>query len=327
MIRALRIYESNRFDPYTNLATEKRLLEMVQPGECILYLWQNQNTVVIGRNQNPWVECRTALLEDEGGHLARRLSGGGAVFHDLGNLNFTFLISAEDYDVDRQLSVIRKACAMAGIQTEKSGRNDVLANGSKFSGNAFYQSKGRAYHHGTLLICADMDKLQRYLSPSKAKLEAKGVTSVRSRVINLQELAPGLTCDQMRQYMRTAFEEVYGLTASSVELTRQDAVEIAETAALYGSWDYLYGTPLPFSFACETRFPWGQFRLELQAKSGSITAVKVYSDAMDWQIAASVEQALCDCVFRLEDMQKALRAALDTQIADDLCGLLAQQNL
>lgn len=327
MIDQLFIFEAQSTDPYWNLATEKYLLESVGPGQCILYLWQNQNTVVIGRNQNPWVECRTSLLEEEGGKLARRLSGGGAVFHDLGNLNFTFLVSTADYDVDRQLSVIQKACAMAGIPTEKSGRNDVLANGSKFSGNAFYNSKGKAYHHGTLLISADMDKLQRYLSPSKAKLQAKGVASVRSRVVNLQELAAELNIHTMKAYMRRAFEAVYGLQATEVTLSDKALAEISETARLYGSWDYLYGTPLPFSFACEDRFDWGQLRLEIDAKGGMIVAVKAYSDAMDWQIAAKAEAALSGCAFRLEDMCNALSGALDANTAKDICRLLRQQNL
>ena len=129
MITKLRIYATTKTDPHLNLATEKHLMDITKPGECLLYLWQNKNTVVIGKNQNPWLECRTSLLEEEGGKLARRLSGGGAVFHDLGNLNFTFIMCKEDYDLDRQLSVIQTACAIAGIQAEKSGRNDILAVG------------------------------------------------------------------------------------------------------------------------------------------------------------------------------------------------------
>ena len=136
MIKNLQYYISTSLNPYENLATEKYLLDTVAEDGYILYLWQNQNTVVIGKNQNPWAECRCNLLETEGGRLARRLSGGGAVFHDTGNLNFTFLCSAKNYDLDRQMKVIQTACSLAGIKTELSGRNDLLAAGRKFSGNA-----------------------------------------------------------------------------------------------------------------------------------------------------------------------------------------------
>jgi lipoate-protein ligase A len=172
-----------------------------------------------------------------------------------------------------------------------------------------------------------MDKLQRYLSPSKAKLAAKGVASVRSRVINLQELNPALTCDIMKDYMARAFAEVYGMQPQKVHLDEKSMAEIQETAKLYGSWDYLYGTPLPFSFSCEERFDWGQIRLELQAINGTIIGVKAYSDSMDWQISARVEQALTGCTFRLKDMVAALRNALPAETAEDLCQLLQQQNL
>ena len=328
MIQRLRIYENTCTDPYTNLAIEKQLMDTTAPGECTLYLWQNESTVVIGRNQNPWVECRTSLLEDEGGRLARRLSGGGAVFHDLGNLNFTFLVNREDYDVDRQLSVIQAACAMAGIIAVKSGRNDLLADGRKFSGNAFYHNGSHAYHHGTLLIDVDTDKLQRYLSPSKAKLEAKGVSSVRSRVVNLNTLSPGLTCQTMKTYMAAAFQDVYGLPAETVLLTEADYSVIETLRTEYCSWEYLYGTPLPFTFECQSRFPWGSIQLQLQAKNGVITGAQVYSDAMDWQLPSTVEHALTGCRFCLTDMIQCLRTSLpDAQSAEDLCTLLAEQEL
>lgn len=328
MITRISVYQGSGVDPYENLAIEKCLLDTVEPNQCILYLWQNQNTVVIGRNQNPWVECRTTLLAEEGGKLARRLSGGGAVFHDLGNLNFTFLVSSENYDVDRQLSVIQKACGMVGIPVEKSGRNDLLTHGCKFSGNAFYQSKGNAYHHGTLLIDVDMEKLGRYLSPSKAKLEAKGIQSVRSRVINLKELAPDLTCENMRNLMVAGFEEVYGLTADTIALDDTQLTQIRQATQVNGSWDFLYGTPLPFTFSCEDRFAWGNIHLQLQTKNGQITASKVYSDAMDWAISEMLQHALTGCRFTLQDMQQAVRQAIpQAEIAADICQMFAKQDL
>ena len=328
MINKIRIFTATSTDPYENLATEKYLMDTTAEDECTLYLWQNQNTVVIGHNQNAWVECRTTLLENEGGKLARRLSGGGAVFHDLGNLNFTFLVAKDNYDLDKQLSVIQRACAKAGITAEKSGRNDLLAEGGKFSGNAFYNNKTHAYHHGTILVDVDMDKLSRYLSPSKAKLESKGVASVRSRVINLKELAPELTIPLMASYMIAAFEEVYGCKAAETVLTADDQKVIRATAEEYGSWDYLYGAPLAFSFTCEGRYPWGGIQIQLEAKQGFVEQVKVYSDSMDWALPEAVETALAGCRFTLPDLQAAIRAAVeDTETANDLCALLSKQQI
>lgn len=325
MIDILFTYESRSLDPYYNLAVEKHLLDLVQPGQCILYLWQNENTVVIGSNQNAWKECRISTLEADGGKLARRLSGGGAVFHDKGNLNFTFLMREEDYSIQKQLCVICEACAEAGIIATPSGRNDVLTDGRKFSGNAFYHHQGKAYHHGTLLINADMEKMQKYLSPSKAKLESKGVASVRSRVVNLSQLSPGLTCDTMKKHMIKAFESVYGAPAAPIML--EDDRSVHELKERYSSWDHLFGKPLPFSFSCEERFDWGNILLQLQVESGKVLQAKIYSDAMDHLIAPKLEQVLSGCRFTLDALQAAVSACLEEDIAKDICTLLANQNI
>lgn len=328
MINKLYIYESSDLDPYRNIATEKYLLEKVEPGSCILYLWQNKNTVVIGRNQNPWAECRTGLLEQEGGKLARRLSGGGAVYHDLGNLNFTFLVCQEDYDVDKQLSVIQAACLQVGIPAEKSGRNDMLADGRKFSGNAFYHTNGKSYHHGTLLVNADMEMLSRYLTPPKAKLQAKGVQSVRSRVVNLVELCPGLTCDNLKTHLRNAFTRVYNLPVQELQLDSAATAYIQSQANMLGSWDWLYGTRLPFSLNCEERFSWGYIQLQLQVESGVITQASVYSDAMDWALPQLIKQALSGCQFVKEKVVSVLEGAItDKPTLADIIQLLEQQEM
>ena len=324
MIQQIYVYDTACTDPYRNIATEKHLLENVKPGSCILYLWQNAHTVVIGRNQNAWLECRTELLNQEGGHLTRRLSGGGAVYHDMGNLNFTFLVCDEDYDVDRQLSVIQTACRKLGIEAVKSGRNDLLAEGCKFSGNAFYHSQGKAYHHGTLLVSADMANLGRYLTPPKAKLEAKGVSSVRSRVTNLSELCPGLTCEGMKTPLVEAFGEVYGCIPQAFILDGSAQEQIETDMKMLSSWEWLYGPKLPFSFSCEEKFEWGYIQIQLQVESGIITHADVYSDAMDWQLPELLENALSGCRFNLSDMKQALK---DIPENKDICALLEKQNI
>ena len=328
MITKIFIYNAQGTDPHENLAAEKVLMDALGPGEAMLYLWQNLNTVVIGKNQNAWLECRTSLLEEESGKLARRLSGGGAVYHDLGNLNFTFLMCKEDYDLDKQVTVIQRACELAGIKAEKSGRNDLLAEGRKFSGNAFYQDKVHAYHHGTLMVDVDKEKLGRYLSPPKAKLQAKGVASVRSRVVNLKELSPDLTIEGMRTNMISAFDDVYGLSAEHFVVDAAMLAQIAELKELYSSWDYLYGAPLSFTFSCEEKFDWGYIGLQLDAKGGTILDVQINTDAMDWTLPDAIVKALKGCRFETESMIYALQQAfLPADVCEDLCDLIRKQIL
>ncbi len=321
MIERIAVYESEGFDPHRNLAIEQHLLETVLGGCCLLYLWQNERTVVIGKNQNAWAECRTTELFNDGGRLARRLSGGGAVYHDLGNLNFTFLMREEDYDLPRQLSVIRQACLLCGIETELSGRNDVLASGRKFSGNAFYHHEGRAYHHGTLLVDVDADAMGRYLSPSKAKLESKGVESVRSRVVNLSELNPAITVDMLKAAMRQAFTEVYDLPVSAPPVPDETRVE--ELAAHYASDAWLFGQKLPFTLRCESRFSWGGIELQMNIDRGVITDAKVYTDAMDDGLADKLKPALIGCPLRKEPIRQALQDTVEQDKRADLIELIA----
>ncbi|MBQ1410379.1 MAG: lipoate--protein ligase [Oscillospiraceae bacterium] len=324
MIERLLVCRSRGYNPYENLALEEALLNLVGTGELILYLWQNERTVVIGKNQNPWKECRTALLNEEGGHLARRLSGGGAVFHDLGNLNFTFLMSAEDYDLSRQLTVIEKACQSLGIPAQRSGRNDLLAEGRKFSGNAFYSHGGKSYHHGTLMVDVDMEMVQRYLSPSKAKLAAKGVDSVRSRVVNLREFVPNLTIERLSDALIAALSETYSenaVGAHSVRPLDAEELDLRDLTAKYASDEWLYGPKLPFTASVEERFPWGGVEIQLEVNEGVIRAAKVYTDAMDDTLAPRMETALTDCAYRGDALQSAL-AFLPTEQAEQLLALL-----
>ena len=323
MIENLQIYISKSFNPYKNIATEKHLMDTLPEKTFIMYLWQNENTVVIGRNQNAWNECRCALLEEDGGFVARRFSGGGAVFHDKGNLNFTFICHAEDYNVLKQLQVIQTALSCAGISTEISGRNDILVSGKKFSGNAFFNSQGKSCHHGTILISADTEKLTRYLTPPKAKLQAKGVKSVKARVINLSEISPDLNCETVKENMCRAFEKVYGMKADNIPIPENS--EINALTQKLGSREHIYGSTLPFTVSMEDYFPWGHIMLNADIKNGIISEAKVYTDAMDWQIPEITEAALVGCKFNSEAMTKVLKKALPQDLCKDISGMIESQ--
>ena len=275
------IVVSPSFDPWTNLALEEHLLGRVREASMTLYLWRNEHTVVIGRNQNAWRECRTILLELEDGRLARRLSGGGAVYHDLGNCNFTFLASPRSYDFDRQIRVIAEALRDLGISASFGGRNDIFVDGRKISGNAFYRGKAGRYHHGTILMDVDMDRLTRYLQPSKAKLEAKGVTSVRSRVANLREFVPSLSMNDLQSAIRTAFHREFGDGPESDASTLLADPSMRRLRDTYASREWIYGRTPAFDAEIGRRFDWGELQICMTVERGVITECRVFSDAMD----------------------------------------------
>ena len=291
------------FDPYANLAYEEKLMELIRPGDTAMYLWQNQNTVVIGRNQNAWKECKCDLLEREDGRLARRSSGGGAVFHDLGNLNFTFAASPEAYDQEKQLSVVLAALAPLGVQARFSGRNDLIAmDGRKFSGNAFRHTKTCSMQHGTLLVCVDMQRLGRYLNPPLDKMRAKGVDSVRARVCNLTELRRDLTVEMLRESLVRSYLTLYG----EAQLLEQGRFDIEELYARNASWAWNYGLTPEFDVRLEHRFSWGGLELMLRLKQGEVALVKAYSDAMDAEIGEKLERLLHGKTYG-KDLSDALR--------------------
>ena len=300
-------------DPHENLALEELLFESQGAG-VTFFLWQNESTVVIGRNQNAWRECRVEMLESEGGKLARRSSGGGAVFHDLGNLNFTFLLPREDYNLKRQLGVIQKAAAKFGIETSFTGRNDLVINdsGAKFSGNAFRFSNDVALHHGTILISADLKNLGRYLAPSKVKLAAKGVQSVVSRVANLGERNSELTVCSMKEALAEAFLAEYG----PYEPRGMDTIDrdlLAKKRETYASWDWKFGSTPAFNVSFEHRFDFGLIELLLNVKNGVVESVVCYTDAMDASLAMRLQQKLTGSVYGKEPLCSRLFGAGDEE--------------
>lgn len=285
-------FVSSETDAWENLAIEAYLATKIVPESVGLYLWQNRKTVVIGRSQNPWRECCVGLLEQEAGQLARRSTGGGAVYQDMGNLNFTFLTPAELYDVERQLSVVQAACREMGIAAFFTGRNDLVTDGGrKFSGNAFEERKQYRIHHGTLMIDVNTQDMARYLTPDADKLRAKGVRSVGSRVCNLKEFCPSLTPARLSDALLRAFEKLYA-PAQELRLSREDGDAIARLYAKYASREWRFGRTPAFSTELEKRFPWGGLTLCMDVEDGVIRDVQVYSDALDIRLPPLLERRL-----------------------------------
>lgn len=288
MINNLKYIVSESTVPYENMALEKYLMDNVEDNQCIMYLWQNKRTVVIGKNQNAWSECKVSEIEKDKGYLARRLSGGGAVFHDLGNLNFTFLVSVKDYDVRKQSEVIMNAVRSFGIDVKMSGRNDLTVDEKKFSGNAFYKSNGKAYHHGTILINVDMNSMSKYLNVSKGKLQSKGVKSVKSRVINLKDLNDNVTVEEMIKRLVSAFEKTYECSSSQIKSSDLDKTKLDEITSQFEDWNWRLGRKIPFNVELTNRFSWGNLNFQICVENGLIKDAIVYSDAMESTLVGSI---------------------------------------
>ena len=295
MISRLDYVISRDTDPYRNIALEKVLTLHAREGECVLFLWRNRRTVVIGRNQNAWEECRVEALARDGGHLARRLSGGGAVYHDLGNLNFSFIARGADHDVARQSETVLRAVRRLGVPAERTGRNDLALEGRKFSGNAFYETKGCHCHHGTVMLDVDTDDMERYLTVSPAKLNSKGVSSVRARVLNLKEVCPDVTAQSLSAALIEEFGEVYGLKAWERSPESVPREEVLREAERLSSEEWLFPPRLPFTVEFSRRFPWGGVRIALLVKQNVIEAAEVFSDAMDERLIRDIRGALPGC--------------------------------
>lgn len=322
------IYISNSYNPYFNLALEEMLFRNLPADTVILYLWQNQNTVVIGKSQNAWKECRVSQLEAEGGFLARRTSGGGAVFHDLGNLCYTFLAPESLYSVERQLKVIIEAVSSVGIPAHFTGRNDICTeDGRKFSGNAFRHAGGKGLMHGTILMDTDSEKLARYLQVSKAKMEAKGVNSVRSRVVNLIELNPDITAEMMKDALIAAFCAEYASSEPAVPVFvgLQESSQILETSEFeafpslvehFGSWEFRLGDTPDFQAGLERKFPWGLVQLAFRTSGGVIQEARVWTDAMDADLGAYIEEALTGKMLDFPTLCAAIEGACKKLAAD-----------
>ncbi len=293
-----RIYISRSNNPYFNLAFEEYLVRYADQRDQILFLWQNLNTVVIGRNQNPWKECNLQELNLQGGKLVRRLSGGGAVYHDLGNLNFTFISAYSERKIEENIGLIIRALSLNGIHAVFSGKNDILAQGYKVSGNAFFIEDDILCHHGTLLTDTDLEKLNSFLTVSKRKLHSKGVDSVKSRVKNLKELNRTITIESLKSALMSVFAPEGD--APSTCWIDDDTIEdgLAHRKAVlrlmkrFESWEWNFGSSPEFNLQISERFPWGEVDLYLLVKDGHIVKSEIATDALDIDLPQRIKNKI-----------------------------------
>jgi len=308
-------YISPSRDGWQNLAMDEWFLDHLSPEDLVLYFYINENAVIIGRNQNPWKECRLSAMETDHVQLVRRITGGGAVYHDCGNLNFSFIAGEERYDLAKQLNLILQAVSSFGIPCAFTGRNDLLADGKKFSGNAFSARQRIRQHHGTLLLNADLDRLQKYLQVDPLKIRSKGIESVRARVCNLSEFTPAVCTESMLTAIRTAYEELYGSVEEYVP-SAEDMEQIRQYYDKQTSWEWKMGNTMPFDVELNHRFSWGGLQLLLSLRHAVIEQVQVYTDAIDTELAEEIQNRLTGCRFSRQAMYAALMASAKETVQD-----------
>ncbi|TVR71065.1 MAG: lipoate--protein ligase [Spirochaetaceae bacterium] len=284
MQRAPRVLISEITDPRFNLATEDWIFREMAAHTHVLLLWRNSRCVVIGRHQNPWVECDLELMRAEGVPAARRQSGGGAVYHDPGNTNFTFLSPTPEYSRDRNFGIVLRALRTLGIEAFRSGRNDILVSTGgedrKISGNAFKHTRERSFHHGTLLVEADLDRLGRYLTPASQRLEARGTRSVPSPVVNLREIDPRLSHERICRALSEAFLEEFAAPEPRDPPEYLDGEVLTAIPSLreyyekMRAWEWIYGMTPEFVHSFS---PDPAITLDIRVREGVIVAVVVHS--------------------------------------------------
>ncbi|WP_108651283.1 lipoate--protein ligase [Dongshaea marina] len=306
---SLRVFVSTSTNPWFNLAVEECIFRSMSTAQRVLFLWRNADTVVIGRAQNPWRECNTRKMQQDGITLARRQSGGGAVFQDLGNSNFTFMTGKPEYDKSVSTRIILSALEQLGIQGKATGRNDLVVEDSlgerKFSGSAYRETLDRGFHHGTLLLNANLSRLGNYLTPDPKKLQAKGITSVRSRVTNLCDLKPELDHQSVCDAIMEAFFNFYGERVKPELITVDKMPELPkfeETFARQSQWEWNFGKTPEFMYTLDERFSWGNVELHLDVKQAQIEKARVFSDSLNPEPLEAFADALSGQAYRAQEI-------------------------
>ena len=299
-------------DPAFNLAAEEYVFDSLPKDRMYVMLWQNDNAIIIGKHQNTLAQINQSFVEEKGIRVVRRRSGGGAVYHDLGNLNYTIITdAAADAQVDfgRFCDVVIRALARVGVLAERNGRNDMTIDGKKFSGNAQYIRAGRVMHHGTILFDSDMTVLSRALQVDEAKIRAKGVSSVRSRVTNVRPcLREDMSLQAFRQVLLESILEEY--PGDPWHFSPEEIREIEKIRdARYATWAWNYGQSPACTLLRKARVEGcGTVEAYLTVEKGIIRQVEFRGDFFSAREPEELAECLASCPYEKEALWQRLSA-------------------
>lgn len=291
------VLESVTHDPYVNLAFENTIFDMFETGQVIieptLFLWQNDNTIVIGMNQNPYKECDLCAVEESNVRIARRTTGGGAVYHDVGNLNYSIFLPSDKFNRENSLDFVVKALQSVEIDAQKNGRNDIIVDGKKCSGNAFRKGKKILLSHGTLLLDVNLKKMQELLIPNKAKLKKNGVNSIASRVTNLFEVNHYITLSDIKDALKSSFAKNF--CNQHYEFKNEISIKeemLNEKIALFKSKEWVYSDYSDNSDEFIKSFSWGNVSIHIVINSNLVENCVIATDGLVCDIIPEMERAI-----------------------------------
>lgn len=305
-------------DPRINLALEAFLLQEMKTDEPILYFFINEPSIIVGRNQNTIEEINQEYVDEKGIHVIRRLSGGGAVYHDFGNLNFSFVMP-DDGNSFRDFAKVTKPIVEAlhelGVTgAELKGRNDLVVGDKKFSGNAMYATNGRMFAHGTIMFDSEIDEVVNALKVRADKIASKGIKSIRSRVTNIKPLlGEGHEDMSTQDFAQALLFKIFGVESmdeiKTYTLTEEDWEKVHAISAKYHSnWDWNYGRSPKFELERRKRFPIGSVEMKLNVAKGAISEIKIHGDFFGLGEIKDVEDLLTGVKYEKD----ALKEAIDT---------------
>ncbi|MCA0989153.1 lipoate--protein ligase [Guptibacillus algicola] len=305
------IDNENIMDAGINLAIEEYILKELDPEETYLLFYSMNPTVIVGKNQNTIEQIDTTYTRENDVDVIRRLSGGGAVYNDPGNLSFS-IITKDDgnsfHNYKKFTDPVVKALHKMGVDAELSGRNDLLVNGKKISGNAQFSTKGRMYSHGTLMFDVNLENVVKALKVNKEKIESKGIKSIRSRVTNISEhMDEDMTREEFKQKLLQSIFEEYD-EVPTYQLTEEDWDEINRIAdKRYKNWDWNYGRSPKFNVQHSKRFPIGSIDVRLEVKKGYIKQATIFGDFFGVGDVKELEERLTDTKYEPESIRDSLK--------------------